>query len=105
MIHSIPKPKRIESYSKAIRKKITQYTDRGIIYSEKNLFNGFIEFESLQEKGLFLLLDHDPNFIDKGSQLVKIPNDNKKGNPYIPDVWAKFNDGQQIFMMLSIKIF
>ncbi len=85
--------KRIESFSKVRRIKTTQSADRGNLFTRKNLVDGFVEFESLLEEGLYQLLDHDPNCIDMESQPLEIPNEN--GNNYTPDVWAKFKDGKQ----------
>ncbi len=86
--------KRKEVFSKVREIQITPSSDRGTIFTEKNLSDGYVEFESLLEEGLLLLLDHDPNCIDLESQPVKIPNKHK-GRPYIPDAWAKFSDGTQ----------
>ena len=48
-------------YTKIRKIRITQSTDRGTIFTDKNQSDGFVEFESLTEEGLFLLLVHDPN--------------------------------------------
>lgn len=70
----------------------TQSTDRGTLFTAKNQSDGFIEFESLTEEGLFLLLDHDPNCINIESQPIKVKNESGKGTPYVPDAWARFKD-------------
>ena len=86
---------RLENFAKVRRIKTTQSTDRGILFTTKSRNDGFVEYESLTEEGLFLLLDHDPNCIDFESQPAKISNKAKKGGFYVPDAWAKFNDGHQ----------
>lgn len=48
----------IGKFSKVRRIKTTQLTDKGILWTDKNHLDGFIEYESLTEEGLFLLLDH-----------------------------------------------
>ena len=87
--------KRLENFSKVRRIKTAQSSDRGTIFTEKNLSDGFVEFESLLEEALYSLLDHDPNCIDFESQPVEIPNEHNNGKPYVPDAWAKFRDGKQ----------
>ena len=84
-----------KNYSKVRRIKITQSNDRGTLFTVKNPLDEFIEFESLTEEGLFLLLDHDPNCTHIESQPIKVENENKKGNPYYPDGWARFQDGAE----------
>ncbi|GAH81925.1 unnamed protein product, partial [marine sediment metagenome] len=49
----------INKYTKVRSIKTTQSTDRGTLFTAKNLSDGFVEFESLTEEGLFVLLDHD----------------------------------------------
>jgi len=92
---SISNTKRKESFFKVRRIKIQQFSDRGTIFTTKNLSEGFVEFESLLEEGLYLLLDHDPHCIDLESQPVKIPHPKKKRSYFVPDTWAKFRDGKQ----------
>lgn len=84
--------------------KTTQNTDRGRLFSKKNRNDGFVEFESLGEENLFILLDHDPNCICIESQPLKIPN--PKGKSYIPDGYAEFRDGKRcIFDVKHTKFF
>ena len=64
---------------------MTQSTDRGNLFTEKNSLDGYVQFESLTEEDLYQLLDHDPNCIDMESQPLEIPRKNNKGNPYVPD--------------------
>jgi putative transposase len=88
------KKKRLEPFKKVRRIRTAPFSDRGTLFTEKNLLDGFVEFESLLEEGLFLLLDHDPHCIDMESQPVKIPNKHNR-IIYIPDAWGKFIDGTQ----------
>jgi len=85
----------ISNYSKARRILVGHSTDRGTLFTNKNQLDGFIEFESLTEEGLFLLLIHDPNCIKIESQPIKIENGSGKGNPYVPDAWTRFKDGTE----------
>jgi hypothetical protein len=89
------KPKRVEPFKKTRLIKTTHSSDRGNIFTIKNLCDGYVQFESLLEEGLYQLLDHDPNCVDMESQPIKILPKSKKGNSYVPDTWAKFNDGTQ----------
>jgi len=82
-------------YHKVRRIKTAQSNDRGTLFTVKNPSDGFVEFESLTEEGLLLLLDHDPNCIIIESQPVKVQNETNKGNPYIPDAWARFEGGTE----------
>lgn len=95
MSYNLNDSQRLENFTKMRRIKTTQSTDRGILYTTKSRIDGFVEYKSLTEEGLFLLLDHDPNCNDFESQPAKIPNKAKKGAYYVPDVWAKFTDGRQ----------
>lgn len=88
--------KRKENFFKIRKIKITQSSDRGNLFTEKNLNDGYIQFESLLEEGLYKLLIHDPHCVDMESQPVKIERKNSKRTPYIPDAWAKFIDGTQV---------
>ena len=85
----------VKNYNKVRKVGISHSNDRGNYFTTKNRSDGFIEFESLTEEGLFLLLDHDPNCTDIESQPVKIENKSGKGNPYVPDAWARFMDGSE----------
>ena len=95
MNYRINDSKRIENFTKVRRISTTQSTDRGVLYTKKSWYDGFVEYESLTEEGLYLLLDHDPNCIDFESQPVKVQMEGQKGKFYYPDAWAKFNDGKQ----------
>ena len=91
---------------KKVRKiKVTQSTDRGKIFSPKNVPDGYVEFESLGEESLFLLLDHDPHCMEMESQPAKVPNPNKAGITYIPDAWAKFQDGTEFVFDVKFHTF
>lgn len=92
MSYKLNDSQRLENFTKMRRIKTT---DRGILFTTKSRIDGFVEYESLTEEGLFLLLDHDPNCNDFESQPAKIPNKTKKGAYYVPDVWAKFTDERQ----------
>lgn len=70
--------------------------DRGTLFTDKNLLDECVEFESLTEECLFLLLDHDPNCTNIESQPIEIKNESGKGNPYVPDAWASFQDGTEV---------
>ena len=70
--NSVQNLKRIENISKVRRIKTAYSSDRGIFYTEKNLLEGNGEFESILEKSLYQLLDHDPNCIDMESQPIKV---------------------------------
>jgi len=82
-------------YNKVRRIRTVHSNDRGTLFTGKNQSDGFIEYESLTEGGLFVLLMHDPSCTNIESQPIKIENDTGKGNPYIPDVWARFTDGTE----------
>ena len=64
----------------------------------ESVSDGYLEFESNEEAILLKLLIHDPYVIDIESQPVAIKNQDtkQKGNPYVPDVWAKFENGHQV---------
>lgn len=94
-----------DSFKKARKIRVTQSTDRGRIYSPKNVADRFVEFESLGEEALFLLLDHDPNCTEVESQPVKVPNPTKKGVFYVPDAWAKFRDGTEYLFDVKFHTF
>lgn len=96
---------RIEKFTKVRRIKTTQTTDRGILYTTRSRNDGFVEYESLTEEGLYFLLDHDPNCIDMESQPVKIPKGRGKGKFYYPDAWAKFRDGKQVIFDVKHTLF
>ncbi len=93
------------TFRKVRKIKVTQSTDRGRIYSSKNVADGYVEFESLGEESLFLLLDHDPNCVAIESQPIEIPNPNQAGTKYIPDAWAKFIDGTQYLYDVKFHTF
>lgn len=95
MTQSNQKSERIEPFKKVRLIKTTQCSDRGNVFTDKNLLEGYVQFESLLEEGLYQLLDHDPNCVDMESQPVEIFNKNRKGKPYVPDAWAKFKDKTQ----------
>ncbi len=56
--------------SKKRKIKVTHYTERGKFSTDKNKNEGYVENESLGEATLFLLLDHNPNWVVIESQLI-----------------------------------
>ena len=97
--------KKNEPFRKVRRIKITQSTDRGKIFTPKNAIDGYVEFESLGEEALFILLDHDPNCLEIESQPVEIPRSGADNDHYVPDAWAKFVDGKQFLFDVKFHSF
>ena len=86
----------LEPFRKVRRIELTQRSNRGIIPTPKNLADQFVEFESMIEQRLYILLIHDPHCIDLESQPVEVPNLDPSNPPFIPDTWAKFDTGVEV---------
>ena len=58
MSQKTKKTKRVEPFKKVRLIKTTQSSDRGNIFTDKNLLDGYVQSESLLEEGLYQLLIH-----------------------------------------------
>lgn len=90
---------------KCRRINTTQNTDRGKLFTTKNKKDGFVEFESLGEEMLFLLLDHDPNCISIESQPVRIQKRPNEEIYYTPDAYAEFRSSIKYIFDVKHHIF
>lgn len=97
---------RIENFTKVRGIKTTQITDRGILYTTKSRNDGFIEYESLTEEGLYFLLDHDPNCILSINEVCRQFDCSKsffRERPHLKEIIVKCIEKEKVKLNKALK--